>query len=96
MALSTTQVQKVAKLARLHLEPDELPNLTEKLNGVLHWIDQLQAVNTDGIAPLTSVNDGQALYLRPDEITDGHKQADIVSNAPETMAGFFVVPKVVE
>ena len=68
--------------------------MTDKLNGVLHWIDQLQAVNTDGIAPLASVNDGQALYLRPDEITDGHKQADIVRNAPETMEGFLIVPKV--
>jgi aspartyl-tRNA(Asn)/glutamyl-tRNA(Gln) amidotransferase subunit C len=42
------------------------------------------------------VNDGQVLYLRPDAVTDGHKQADIVRNAPETMEGFFVVPKVVE
>lgn len=88
-------VLKVAKLARIKLDDAGADDMAKKLSGLFNWIDQLQAVNTDGIEPMTNVS-GQAAFRRQDIITDGDKQADILANAPESKEGFFVVPKVVE
>ncbi len=95
MSLSEPEVAKVARLARIAIPPDELPAMTAEVNGILGWIEKLQAVNTDGVEPLVSVS-GMTLPLREDVVTAGGCAADIVSNAPETMENYFVVPKVVE
>jgi aspartyl-tRNA(Asn)/glutamyl-tRNA(Gln) amidotransferase subunit C len=95
MSLSETDVAKVARLARLHVPPADLPAMTAEVNGILGWIEKLQAVNTDGVEPLVSVS-GMTLPLRPDAVTMGGQVAEIVQNAPEAMENYFVVPKVVE
>jgi len=61
----------------------------------MNWIEQLNEVNTDAVEPLASVT-GHALPMRDDVVTDGEIADQIVQNAPESMSGFFVVPKVVE
>ena len=61
----------------------------------MNWIEQLSEVDTDGVAPMTSVVEVK-LHQRKDEITDGGYVEKILSNAPEAQEGFFVVPKVVE
>lgn len=88
-------VIKVAKLARLKVTDDQAEALATNLGGIFKWIEQLNEVKTDGVEPMTSVVQ-QAAYRRPDVVTDGHRQADITANAPESAEGFFVVPKVVE
>ncbi|HCM84298.1 MAG TPA: Asp-tRNA(Asn)/Glu-tRNA(Gln) amidotransferase subunit GatC [Alphaproteobacteria bacterium] len=95
MSLTETEVAKVARLSRLAFTPEELPGITAEVNGILGWIEKLQAVNTDGVEPLVSVS-GMTLPLREDEVTAGGQAADIVKNAPESMENYFVVPKVVE
>ncbi len=95
MSIDKNTVRKVASLARLEMTEAELERMTPKLNGILQWIEQLQAVNTDGIEPLANVANIE-LHLRPDAITDGNCQGKILANAPEEVGGFFVVPKVVE
>lgn len=88
-------VLKVARLARLQLSEARAEALTKDLSGIFKWIEQLNAIDTSGIEPMASVIATPA-YRRPDVVTDGNKQADIVANAPETEDGYFVVPKVVE
>lgn len=88
-------VLKVAKLARLKIDEARAETLAVDLGGIFKWIEQLNAVNTDGVEPMTSVVSIGA-WRRPDVVTDGHKADDIVKNAPESAEGFFVVPKVVE
>ncbi len=88
-------VLKVARLARLKIDDARAEALAVDLGGIFKWIEQLNEVNVEGVQPMTSVVK-QAAYRRPDEVTDGNKQADIVANAPESAEGFFVVPKVVE
>ncbi len=88
-------VLKVARLARLKVTEDEADQLAGQLSGIFKWVEQLGAINTDGVEPMTSVVD-QMAYRRPDKVTDGNRQAEIVANAPESAEGFFVVPKVVE
>ena len=59
------------------------------------WIEQLGEVDTDGVEPMTSAV-AVTLPMREDVVTDGGDPAKVLSNAPKTVDGFFVVPKVVE
>lgn len=88
-------VRKVARLARIRVSETEEETLAGELNKILAMVSQLSEVDTKGVEPLTSVVD-MNLPQRPDEITDGNMAEKILSNAPESTAGFFVVPKVVE
>jgi len=95
MSIDTDTVRKVARLARLSLREDELAPLAAELNGILGWVEQLGEVDVTGVEPMTSVTP-MALKRRTDEVTDGNRQTDILSNAPDAREGFFTVPKVVE
>jgi aspartyl-tRNA(Asn)/glutamyl-tRNA(Gln) amidotransferase subunit C len=95
MTIDNATVTKIANLARIRVLDEEKAKYAAQIGGIMQWIEQLNAVNTDGVEPLASVND-IALPLREDAITDGNKQADILANAPESTSGFFAVPKIVE
>jgi aspartyl-tRNA(Asn)/glutamyl-tRNA(Gln) amidotransferase subunit C len=95
LAIDIDTVRKVSRLARLATPPERLEPLTHELNGLLKWIEQLAEVDTDGVEPMTSVVD-RALPLRDDVVTEGGDARRVTSNAPKTIDGFFVVPKVVE
>jgi aspartyl-tRNA(Asn)/glutamyl-tRNA(Gln) amidotransferase subunit C len=95
MSLDAAAVARIAHLARIRLTDDEKTNLAVELSQVMAWVDELQSVDTDGVEPLTSVV-GARLKTRPDEVTLNVTRDDILANAPEAMAGFFTVPKVVE
>ncbi len=95
MTIDNATVTKIASLARIRVSDDEKAKYAAQINGIMQWIEQLNAVQTDGIEPLANVSE-IALTLRPDVITDGNKQADILANAPEATSGFFAVPKIVE
>ena len=95
MAIDAATVRKVAHLARIKTAEDRLEPLAKELNGILAWIEQLDEVDIDGVEPMTS-NVAQPMRLRDDVVTDGGKVEAVLSNAPRSADGFFVVPKVVE
>ena len=95
MAIDAATVRKVAHLARIKTPEDRLEPLAQELNGILQWIEQLNEVDVQGVEPMTS-NVAQPLRLRDDVVTDGDMIADVLSNAPKSADGFFVVPKVVD
>ena len=95
MTLSADDTRKIAKLSRIRLNEDEVEGYTNELNGILHWIEQLQEVDTDGVAQMTSVAD-MTLPIREDVVTDGNIQDKVLQNAPESDFGCFLVPKVIE
>ena len=95
MAIDVATVRKVARLARIAEPEDRLESLAQELNGILNWIEQLAEVDTDGVEPMTSVV-AQALPMRDDVVTEGGDAGAVLANAPKTVDGFFVVPKVVE
>jgi len=88
-------VRKIARLSRLHVEENRLAPLAEELNGILGWIEQLNEVDVEGVAPMTSAVDVTA-PLRQDQITDGGKRDSVLANAPKSDSGFYVVPRSVE
>ena len=95
MAIDAATVRKVARLARIAEPEEKLETLAKELNGIMSWIEQLNEVDTDGVEPMTSAV-AVALPMREDVVTDGGDPARVLSNAPKTVDGFFVVPKVVE
>jgi aspartyl-tRNA(Asn)/glutamyl-tRNA(Gln) amidotransferase subunit C len=95
MSLDAAAVARIARLARIRVTDDEKTNLAAELSQVMDWIDELQSVDTDGVEPLTSVV-GARLKTRADVVTLNVTRDEVLANAPEAMAGFFTVPKVVE
>lgn len=95
MAITQDDARKVAHLARIAVDDAALPELAERLNGILHFMEQLNEVDIDGVEPMTGV-EAMRLKRRKDVVTDGGMQDRILANAPDAREGFFAVPKVVE
>jgi aspartyl-tRNA(Asn)/glutamyl-tRNA(Gln) amidotransferase subunit C len=95
MSIDEGTAARVAKLARIRVEPADLPALAAEFNTILGFIEQLAEVDVDGVEPMTSVTP-MRLIRRPDVVTDGNQQAAVLANAPDAREGFFAVPKVVE
>lgn len=98
MSLDTATVRRVAALARLRLEEQDTARVQGELNGILGWIEQLQAVNTEGVEPMAGGTPGgaAAMPMRDDVVTDGGKAEAVLANAPDREGEYFGVPKVVE
>lgn len=100
--LTNPDVTRLARLARIAVEPTAVPATLDALNRVFGLIEQLQAVNTQGVEPLAhplSVVGEVALRLRPDEVTETASETQreqLMANAPARHNGLFLVPKVIE
>jgi aspartyl-tRNA(Asn)/glutamyl-tRNA(Gln) amidotransferase subunit C len=95
MPVDKETVARIAMLARIRVADDELERLAGELNKIIGWVEQLDEVDTAGVAPMASVVDTK-LRRREDRVTDGGIPDKVLANAPESADGFFVVPKVVE
>jgi len=95
MSIDENTAARVAKLARIKVEPEALPALAQEFNNILGFIEQLNEVDIDWVEPMTSVTP-QELKRREDVVSDGDQQEKVLANAPDAREGFFAVPKVVE
>ena len=95
MSIDLETARKVAKLAHIAVPEEDLPALAREFNAILGFIEQLQEVDVEGIAPMVSVTP-MRLKRRTDEVSDGGQAAAVLANAPDAREGFFAVPKVVE
>jgi len=95
MSVDKETVQRIAKLARIALDETQTAAMEQELNALLSWVEQLQEVDVESVAPMTSVVE-QRLKMRDDVVTDGGYAEDLMRNAPQSEGHFFVVPKVVE
>ena len=95
MAIDEATLRKVARLARLRVPEDEITPLMGELNKIVSFIEALQEVDVTGVEPMTSVLPAN-LRMRADLVKDGGYADAVLQNAPESAAGFFAVPKVVE
>ncbi|MDB5643035.1 MAG: aspartyl/glutamyl-tRNA(Asn/Gln) amidotransferase subunit [Hyphomicrobiales bacterium] len=95
MSVDLATVRRIAHLSRIALRDDEAPHLQQELNAILAFVEELNAIDVEGVEPMTSVIP-MRLPLRADVVTD-HAGADVVThNAPGAEDHFFTVPKVVE
>ncbi len=94
MALDKATVARIATLARIRVGEDELEPLAAELSGILDWVEQLMAVDTNDVPPMTSVAE-MTLPMRDDVVSDGNDHDAAIGNAPRSARGFYAVPKVV-
>jgi aspartyl-tRNA(Asn)/glutamyl-tRNA(Gln) amidotransferase subunit C len=95
MSVDAATVRRVAHLARIAVDEDEVENLQGELNAILAFVEQLSEVDVKGVEPMTSVTP-MAMKMRRDEVTEGGIADDVLKNAPAREDHFFLVPKVVE
>lgn len=95
MAVTLNDINKIAYLARLGLSDEEKSRYTDSLNNILGLIDDLQAVNTQGIEPLAHAVD-VTQPLRPDVVTESNQRDNYQQIAPAVQDGLYLVPKVIE
>lgn len=95
MSVDAATVTKVAHLARIAVTEDETARLTGELNAILGFVEELSAIDVEGVEPMTSVV-AMTLRTRPDVVTAGENVKAVLANAPATEDGYFLVPKVVE
>ena len=99
MALTPQDIMRVANLARLALRPDETERTLSQLNGFFALVDQMNAVNTDGVEPLAhpaAVLGQVALRLRDDIVSETNQREASQVSAPAVEDGLFLVPRVIE
>lgn len=95
MSLQPSDIRTIARLARLALKEDEIPEYQHQLGNILGIVEQMNAVPTDAIAPLAHPLEINA-RLRPDMVTESDQRDKFQQIAPETDSGFYLVPRVIE
>ncbi|HOA93071.1 MAG TPA: Asp-tRNA(Asn)/Glu-tRNA(Gln) amidotransferase subunit GatC [Quisquiliibacterium sp.] len=95
MSLTAADVTRIAHLARLELSGDEAARTLEQLNSVFGLIEELRAVDTAGVEPMTHTQD-MTLRLRTDQVTEADQRAACQQAAPSVEQGLYLVPRVIE
>ena len=95
MEITVDLVEYVAKLSRLNVDPDELPQFASQLADIVAYIDKLEELDTDGVEPLTNVS-GLTNVLRPDNPRPSLARDDALKNSPQQTGGCYRVPRVVQ
>ncbi|MBF0439567.1 MAG: Asp-tRNA(Asn)/Glu-tRNA(Gln) amidotransferase subunit GatC [Magnetococcales bacterium] len=95
MPITEETVRHVATLARLELPAGEIQTYTEQLSRILGLMEQLQAIPTDNVAPMSHAVEISILE-REDRVVNGNQRDALLANAPDTEEGCFRVPKIIE
>lgn len=95
MALDKDDIGKIAQLARLHVSESEAIEVAGRITDILALIDKMQAVDTENVEPLSHPLD-VVQRLRPDTVTEIDRRDELQKIAPNSEAGLYLVPKVIE
>ncbi len=93
--LDKSDVEKIAFLARLGVDEQDMPEYASNLSKILDMVEQLNSVETDGVKPMAHPLDA-VQRLRADEVTEVNDRENLQAHAPETAEGLYLVPRVVE
>ena len=95
MSLSPEEVKKIAFLARLSIKEENIEHYSEDLSNIFGLVEQMNAADVDNIAPMAHPQDAMQ-RLRDDTVTEEDQREKLMSNAPLTEDGLFLVPKVLD
>ena len=93
--LSLDEIRRIGDLARLELSAADLAAMQQELNGILALVDQMAAVDTEGVEPMPHPQAAMQ-RLRADEVTEPDQRERFQSIAPQVEDGLYLVPKVIE
>ncbi|MEJ2361722.1 MAG: Asp-tRNA(Asn)/Glu-tRNA(Gln) amidotransferase subunit GatC [Gammaproteobacteria bacterium] len=95
MALDSSDVKKIAHLARLAIDEADIPRYASNLSDILHLVEQMDAVDTAAVTPMAHPLD-EVQRLREDVVTEADQRDNFQQCAPLTQDGLYLVPKVIE
>ncbi|MBK6395446.1 MAG: Asp-tRNA(Asn)/Glu-tRNA(Gln) amidotransferase subunit GatC [Betaproteobacteria bacterium] len=95
MTLTLDDVRRIAHLARIDVDAQAVSDVHAKLEAIFAMINELQAVDTAGVEPMSHAQD-VVLPLREDKVTETDRHADFQRIAPAVEDGLYLVPRVVE
>ena len=95
MALTTTDIEYIAHLARLEVSDDEKAEYVDKLSSIIDLVAQLSELDTAGVVPMAHPLD-MSQRLRADEVTEENHRDEYQKNSQATGQGFYRVPRVIE
>ena len=95
MAINEQEMRDLLQLSRLSIDKESQIEFNEDLTNILGLLDKLQEANTEGVEPLANPHDDR-LFLRKDEVSEDNQRDLFIKNAPETEAGLYLVPQVVD
>jgi len=95
MSLTLDDVKRIAHLARIEVGGSEVEGYLAQLSSILGLVEEMQAVNTDGIEPMAHAQD-VVLRLREDVVSETNRRDAYQAVAPQVEAGLYLVPKVIE
>ena len=95
MSITKSAVERVAHLARIHIEPADIDKYTLDLSQILDLVEQMNAVPTSEVEPLAHPQDIE-LRLRPDQVTEVDSRERFQAVAPAAERGLYLVPKIIE
>ena len=100
MSLTLSDVKRIANLAQLDMDEAHAETALAELNGIFALAEQMQAVDTTGVEPLSqplaAVLGNLPPRLRDDMVTEENRRDDYQAPAPKTQDGLYLVPKVIE
>jgi aspartyl-tRNA(Asn)/glutamyl-tRNA(Gln) amidotransferase subunit C len=95
MPIAEDEIEKIAELARIRIDGEEIAAVTGRITAILELVDQLQAVDTRAVEPMANPLDATAT-LRPDRVTESDCRDDFQALAPAVEDGLYLVPKVID
>ncbi|HCS26591.1 MAG TPA: Asp-tRNA(Asn)/Glu-tRNA(Gln) amidotransferase GatCAB subunit C [Spongiibacteraceae bacterium] len=95
MAVSPSDIEKIAHLARIRIAPDQIDAVADRISDILAMVDQMQAVDTDNVSPMANPHDA-VQRLRKDEVSELNQRDRFQTLAPRAEDGLYLVPKVIE
>ena len=96
MTLSRSDVENIARLARLAINDEQLSAYADSLSRIIDFVTELDAADTAGVEPMAHPLEGQVQRLRADVVTETDRHGRYQQNAAATAAGLYLVPKVIE
>ena len=96
MSLNRRDIENIALLARLALSESEIPVYVESLSRIMALVGQLERADTSAVEPMAHPLPGQRQRLRADVVTETDQHHLYQRNAPQTQAGLYLVPRVIE
>ena len=95
MSLDKNDVEKIAHLARIAIADEDVPGYAESLSNILNLVEQMDAVDTENVAPMAHPQDAFQ-RLREDVVTEENQREHFQKNAPQVENGLYLVPQVIE
>ncbi len=95
MSLTLVDVKRIAHLARIEVDEKEAESMLAQLYGIFNLIEEMQAVNTSGVEPMSHSQD-LVQRMRDDIVTETDQRELFQSIAPKVEDGLYLVPKVIE